>query len=223
MFFSFQYLSMGLVFPVDTCRFVNRSSTAIIKADTSVVFFCKDLFRSENFGGDMRMKLRGTHEQCFKKWSIQGNGGFDVLYCSSREQLERKDTNLGNNLRQEYSEHYGSLERQACGEHTGVLFPGEGTGTKRQKQQGKTAFSQMDLIKSTSNRKNAIEWLFLKSGEFYFDVWSNHLDVYSSWMPEVRCIWQWVGLAILKVSLFQSSDSVIPRKEQENTWNFALL
>lgn len=154
MFFSFQYLSMGLVFPVDTCRFVNRSSTAIIKADTSVVFFCKDLFRSENFGGDKRMKLRGTHEQCFKKWSIQGNGGFDVLYCSSREQLERKDTNLGNNLRQEYSEHYGSLERQACGEHTGVLFPGEGTGTKRQKQQGKTAFSQMDLIKSTSNRKN---------------------------------------------------------------------
>lgn len=146
--------------------------------------------------------------------------GWWWIWCSW-EQLERKDTNLGSNLRQEYSEHYGFLERQECGEDTGVLFPGE--ETKRQKQQGKTAFSQMDFIKSTSNRKNAIECLFLKSGELYFDVWSNNLDVYSSWTPEVRCIWQWMGLAILKVSLFQSSEYVIPRKEQENTWNLPLL
>lgn len=48
-------------------RVLTRSSTSIIKADSSVVFFfCKDLFISENFGGDMRVKLRGTHEQCFK-------------------------------------------------------------------------------------------------------------------------------------------------------------
>ena len=52
---------------------LTRSSTSIIKADSSVVFFCKDLFISENFGGDMRVKLRGTHEQCFK------NGVFRVM------------------------------------------------------------------------------------------------------------------------------------------------